>query len=134
MLPVSNTSTTTRRAQAWGIASHLAPSAPARTRPTDAPPPAAREFRGAWLATVKNIDWPSKPGLSTAQMKAELVSLLDRAKGLNLNAVILQVRPAGDALYKSAHEPWSEFLTGKMGQAPAGDFDPLAFAVAEAHA
>ena len=134
MLPVSNTSTTTRRARARGIASHLAPSASARTRPTDAPPPAAREFRGAWLATVKNIDWPSKPGLSTAQMKAELVSLLDRAKALNLNAVILQVRPAGDALYKSPHEPWSEFLTGKMGQAPAGDFDPLAFAVAEAHA
>lgn len=92
-----------------------------------------REFRGAWLATVKNIDWPSKPGLSVSQMKTELTTLLDQAAAMRLNAVMMQVRPAGDALYKSNIEPWSEFLTGTQGVAPADDFDPLAFAVEQAH-
>jgi uncharacterized lipoprotein YddW (UPF0748 family) len=98
------------------------------------PPPVAREFRGAWLATVKNIDWPSRPGLTVPQMKAELLGMLDRAQALGLNAVVMQVRPAGDALYASAIEPWSQFLTGKEGQAPADGFDPLAFAIEQAHA
>lgn len=97
------------------------------------PPPPAREFRGAWVATVKNIDWPSKPGLSTAQQKAELLIILDRAAQLKLNAVLLQVRPACDALYASKLEPWSEYLTGKMGRAPSPFYDPLEFAVTEAH-
>jgi uncharacterized lipoprotein YddW (UPF0748 family) len=93
----------------------------------------AREFRGAWIATVANIDWPSKEGLSVAEQKRELVRLLDLAAELNLNAVIFQVRPACDAIYASALEPWSEYLTGKMGQAPQPAYDPLAFAVDEAH-
>lgn len=97
------------------------------------PPPPPREFRGAWIASVSNIDWPSKPGLSSAQQKAELVSLLDKASQLRLNAVILQVRPACDALYASRQEPWSEYLTGKMGQAPNPPYDPLAFAIEQAH-
>lgn len=97
------------------------------------PPAVPREFRGVWLASVKNIDWPSRPGLTTAQQKAELQTLLDRAQRLRLNAVLLQVRPSCDALYASKIEPWSEFLTGRMGQAPAPYYDPLAFAVAEAH-
>ena len=65
----------------------------------DAPPPLAREFRAVWVASVDNIDWPSRPGLSTWQQQAELIEILNRAVELDLNAVILQVRPAGDALY-----------------------------------
>jgi uncharacterized lipoprotein YddW (UPF0748 family) len=97
------------------------------------PPKPAREFRGAWIATVANIDWPSKPGLGVAQQKAELVALLDRAAQLKLNAVIFQARPVCDALYASPFEPWSEYLTGTMGRAPRPLYDPLAFAIAEAH-
>ena len=93
----------------------------------------SREFRGVWVATVNNIDWPSKAGLPVAQQKAELLALLDRAAQLHLNAVIFQVRPACDALYASAREPWSEYLTGTMGRAPQPYYDPLEFAVAEAH-
>jgi len=92
-----------------------------------------REFRAVWVATVANIDWPSKPGLSTQQQKAELRAILDRAEFLKMNAVIFQVRPAADALYDSKYEPWSEFLTGKMGKAPDPYYDPLKFAVREAH-
>ncbi|RCJ29145.1 hypothetical protein A6770_00685 [Nostoc minutum NIES-26] len=97
------------------------------------PPSPTREFRGAWIATVANIDWPSKPGLPNAQQKTELIAMLDRAVQLKLNAVILQVRTGCDALYPSPYEPWSEFLTGKMGKAPEPNYDPLAFAVEEAH-
>jgi uncharacterized lipoprotein YddW (UPF0748 family) len=98
------------------------------------PPEPAREFRGAWITEVAtNQDWPSKPGLPAAQQKAELIALLDRAVQLKLNAVILQVRPACDAMYASPIEPWSAYLTGKMGQPPQPFYDPLAFAVAEAH-
>ncbi len=93
---------------------------------------APAEFRGAWVATVHNIDWPSRPGLSAGEQKAELRRLLDRAAGLGLNAILLQVRPASDALYASEIEPWSQFLTGRQGVSPG--YDPLAFAVAEAHA
>jgi uncharacterized lipoprotein YddW (UPF0748 family) len=97
------------------------------------PPPVPREFRAVWVATVDNIDWPSRRGLSTERQKAELIRILDRASTLHLNAVLLQVRPAADALYDSSIEPWSEYLTGRQGQAPAPYYDPLAFAVAEAH-
>jgi len=57
----------------------------------------AREFRGAWVATVYNLDWPSKAGLSAAQQQAELRAILDRAAELKLNAILLQVRPSADA-------------------------------------
>jgi uncharacterized lipoprotein YddW (UPF0748 family) len=90
-------------------------------------------MRGIWIATVNNIDWPSRSDLSTDQQKAKLVDLLDKAKALNLNAVFFQVRPATDALYQSELEPWSEYLTGQMGKAPEPFYDPLAFATAEAH-
>ena len=92
-----------------------------------------REFRAAWIPTVGNSCWPSKPGLTTAEQKAELLALLDRAQELRMNAVIFQVRPACDALYKSDIEPWSEYLTGIQGRAPSPYYDPLEFAVAEAH-
>jgi len=93
-----------------------------------------QEFRGAWVATVHNIDWPSRPGLPAGQQQAELRAILDRAVDLKLNAILLQVRPASDALYKSSLEPWSNFLTGAMGRAPSPAYDPLEFAVQEAHA
>lgn len=116
----------------------LAPAARAQVEPPldggAEPPPIAREFRGAWIASVRNIDWPSKPGLTTAQQKAELIALLDRAAALKLNAVILQVRPACDAMYDSPYEPWSEYLTGRQGQPPSPFYDPLTFACSEAHA
>lgn len=106
----------------------------AATNAFPAPPPIQREFRGAWIATVGNINWPSKPGLPVAQQKAELLRILDDARDLKLNAILFQVRPAGDAFYKSDIEPWSEYLTGEMGRAPEPFYDPLAFAVSEAHA
>lgn len=93
---------------------------------------ASPEFRGAWVASVYNIDWPSKTGLSPAAQKAELIQLLNKAQELNLNAILLQVRPESDALYSSSKEPWSRFLTGTQGKSPG--YDPLAFAIKEAHA
>lgn len=96
-------------------------------------PAAPREFRAVWVATVANIDWPSRKGLSTAQQQAEALALLDLAAQLKLNAVILQVRPAADALYDSRLEPWSEYLSGRQGQAPEPFYDPLAFWISEAH-
>lgn len=98
----------------------------------EAPTP-MREFRAAWIATVANIDWPSKKGLSTDEQKKELIAWLDKAVELNLNAVILQIRPSADALYASRIEPWSEYLSGTMGKPPKPFYDPLKFAVAEAH-
>ena len=96
-------------------------------------PPAPREFRAAWIATVANIDWPSEPGLPVDRQKAELRRMLDQAAALNLNAVIFQVRPHADALYDSPHEPWSYYLTGKQGRVPNPSYDPLRFAVEAAH-
>lgn len=92
-----------------------------------------REFRGVWVATVDNIDWPSKRTLDTASQKKELLDILDRAAEINLNAVVFQVRPSADALYKSDLEPWSEYLTNAQGVPPNPEWDPLAFAVEEAH-
>jgi uncharacterized lipoprotein YddW (UPF0748 family) len=107
---------------------------PAQPRTGDQPPSMPREFRGAWVASVANIDWPSRPGLSAWAQQAELIAILDRARALRLNAILLQVRPAGDALYASPYEPWSAYLTGVEGRPPEPYYDPLAFAVKEAHA
>lgn len=95
------------------------------------PPPLAREFRAAWVATVANIDWPSKPGLPAVEQKKELIAILDKCQALNLNAIVMQVRPMCDALHESNLEPWSEYLTGEQGKSPG--YDPLAFAVEESH-
>src|SRR3954471_10447100 len=97
------------------------------------PPPPLREYRAAWIATEANIDWPSRKDLTTAEQKSELIAMLDRAQRLKLNAIIFQVRPACDAMYASTIEPWSEYLTGTMGKAPEPYYDPLTFAVEEAH-
>jgi len=98
------------------------------------PPPEPRQFRAAWVATVANIDWPSRPGLTTLEQQGQARAILDRARAIGLNALVLQVRPAGDALYASRLEPWSEYLSGRQGQPPRPWWDPLAFWVREAHA
>ncbi len=98
------------------------------------PPPAPREFRAAWVSTVANIDWPSRSNLTVIQQQTEALAILDRAKAMHLNAIVLQVRPSADALYASRIEPWSESLTGVQGQAPQPWYDPLAFWVNHAHA
>ncbi|MCK5940654.1 MAG: family 10 glycosylhydrolase, partial [Planctomycetes bacterium] len=104
------------------------------SREPDAPPLPDREFRAAWVATVANIDWPSRPGLPVAQQQQEARAILDRLVELNMNAVVFQVRPHADALYDSPLEPWSAYLTGAQGQAPTPYYDPLAFWIDEAHA
>ncbi len=96
-------------------------------------PKTEREFRAAWVATVANINWPSKPGLSTDEQKREAVKLLDLLQKINFNAVIFQVRPQCDALYKSELEPWSYYLTGVQGKAPDPFYDPLEFWIEQAH-
>ena len=109
-----------------------APAAPTGGSP-DAPPPIAREFRAAWVATVAHIDWPSRRGLTSAQQRAEMLDLLNKAQAIGLNAIALQVRPAADAIYPSTLEPWSEFLTGASGRAPDTPWDPLAEWVEQSH-
>jgi uncharacterized lipoprotein YddW (UPF0748 family) len=96
-------------------------------------PKVMQEFRAAWIASVANINWPSKPGLSTAEQQREAIVLLDLLKSLNFNAAILQIRPQADAMYKSEIEPWSYFLTGVQGKAPDPYYDPLEFWVEAAH-
>jgi uncharacterized lipoprotein YddW (UPF0748 family) len=98
-----------------------------------APDPAVpkRQFRAMWIASVVNIDWPSRQGLPAAAQQAEYVRWLDHAQRLKMNAVVVQVRPTADAFWPSQHEPWSVWLTGQQGKDPG--YDPLAFAVAEAH-
>ena len=89
------------------------------------------EFRAAWIPSVYNLSFPSGSGLSADAQKAQAIRLLDAAKSAGLNAVLLQVRPEGDALYASSLEPWSRYLTGAQGQGPG--YDPLAFFIAEGH-
>jgi uncharacterized lipoprotein YddW (UPF0748 family) len=99
----------------------------------DITPSIEREFRAVWIASVANINWPSKRGLSTNQQKKEAINLLNLLKENNFNTVILQVRPQADALYKSDLEPWSYYLTGTQGKAPSPYYDPLKFWIKEAH-
>ncbi len=91
------------------------------------------EFRAVWVATVANIDWPSQTGLTTEQQKQEVLDILNRQQQLGMNAVILQVRPAADAFYPSALEPWSRYLSGISGKAPEPFYDPLQFWIEECH-
>ena len=91
------------------------------------------EFRAVWIATVENIDWPSKKGLPVEEQKEEFIHLLNMHKRNGMNAVVMQVRPVSDAFYPSRYEPWSEYLTGKQGQAPFPYYDPLQFMIEETH-
>ncbi|WP_297406174.1 family 10 glycosylhydrolase [uncultured Cetobacterium sp.] len=91
-----------------------------------------REFRGIWIATVDNINWPSKKGLSVEDQKKEYIDILNEIKSLNMNAIIMQVRPTADRFYKyPSSEPWSQYITGESGKNPG--YDPLAFFIEEAH-
>lgn len=91
------------------------------------------EFRAAWVASVENIDWPSKKGLPVDSQKVEFTRLLDMHERNGMNAVVVQIRPAADAFYPSPYEPWSEWLTGVQGQAPDPYYDPLQFMIEETH-
>jgi uncharacterized lipoprotein YddW (UPF0748 family) len=93
-----------------------------------------RELRGVWIATVANIDWPSSPAETSGEQIRELVEIFDKLKAAGINAVYFQVRTECDALYRSSYEPWSYWLTGKQGKSPDPYYDPLSFAVNEAHA
>ncbi|MDN4074965.1 glycoside hydrolase family 10 protein [Fictibacillus terranigra] len=90
-----------------------------------------QELRAAWIASVTNIDWPSKPGLSIAQQKEEFTRFLDEQKAMNMNAVVMQIKPTADAFYPSQYGLWSKYLTGVQGKDPG--YDPLSFMVEEAH-
>ncbi len=94
---------------------------------------AQRELRGVWISTVANIDYPTTQTTDSNRLKAELETIMDHSQAMGFNAIFFQVRPTADAFYKSSIFPWSRYLTGKQGVAPADDFDPLAFAVEEAH-
>lgn len=93
----------------------------------------AKEMRGVWIASIANIDWPSKPGLSINALKQETSQILDHLKQLGINCIFLQVRPSADALYASALEPWAACLTGLQGVAPPQNFDPLSFWIEQSH-
>lgn len=92
-----------------------------------------REFRAAWIATVGNIDWPSKKGLDAYTQQQEFIRIVDQLKYNGLNAVIVQIRPAADALYDSPYENWSRYLSGKQGLAPMPYYDPLSFMIQACH-
>ncbi|MCL1988097.1 MAG: family 10 glycosylhydrolase [Firmicutes bacterium] len=93
-----------------------------------------RDFRGVWVATVINLDFPSRAGLSNAEIMQEIDYIVQHSRSVGMNAIVLQVRPAGDALYPSAIFPWSKYLTGEQGLAPPGGFDPLAYWIEQSHA
>ena len=90
-------------------------------------------MRAVWIATIANIDWPSSATLSSGQQQKEFIELLDLCKIYNMNTVVFQIRPASDAFYASAFEPWSQWLTGKQGNRPDPYYDPLRFATTECH-
>jgi uncharacterized lipoprotein YddW (UPF0748 family) len=101
---------------------------------TLAPPEPPREFRGIWIASVQNIDWPSASNLLVRTQRAEIIRNLDGLQKMNVNAVLLQVRPSCDALYATTLEPWSEYLTGASGISPSeSGYDPLQIWIDEAH-
>jgi uncharacterized lipoprotein YddW (UPF0748 family) len=91
------------------------------------------EMRAVWVATVDNIDWPDKPTINSEEQRASFIRLLDMHQRNGLNAIIMQIRPATDAMYPSPFEPWSQWLTGRQGQPPVPYYDPLEFMVTETH-
>ena len=92
-----------------------------------------REMRAVWVATVRNIDWPSKQGLSVADQQKELIDLIDLHKENGMNVIVFQVRPACDAMYQSTYEPWAQWLTGIQGKTPEPFYDPLEYIIEECH-
>jgi uncharacterized lipoprotein YddW (UPF0748 family) len=109
----------------------LADSAPSPAGEGAGHVPPLRQMRGMWIASVVNINWPSRQGLSAEQQQAEMTAWLDLAVQRRLNSVFVQIRPTADAFWPSRYEPWSHWLTGTQGKDPG--YDPLGFAVREAH-
>ena len=91
------------------------------------------EFRGVWVATVDNIDWPGKGNFDTDSQKVEFIRLLDMHQRNGMNAMVVQIRPCTDAFYPSPYEPWSQWLTGTQGKPPSPYYDPLQFMIDETH-
>jgi uncharacterized lipoprotein YddW (UPF0748 family) len=92
-----------------------------------------REFRAAWITTVSNLDWPLNKNQTTEAQKQQLIDIFDSHKAAGLNAVFLQIRTNSDAFYPTDLAPWADWLTGLQGRTPSPYYDPLAFAVTEAH-
>jgi len=109
------------------------PMAPVNAKTVSSATSEKKEMRGMWVATVVNIDYPSKPTADPAVLKSEALKILNMAEEIGFNAVFLQVRPTADAFYKSDYFPWSKYLTGSQGKAPSNGFDPLEFWITEAH-
>ena len=97
------------------------------------PLPPKREFRGVWIATVNNIDYPRNSTVYSVALKEQYKKLIEKYKDMGFNAIIFQIRPSGDALYPTDLAPWSKYLTGKQGRSPAPYFDPLEFFIEETH-
>ncbi len=95
--------------------------------------PPKREFRGVWLSSVFNIDFPISATATPEAQRADFIRILDLHRQMGINAVFVQIRPSADALYASTIEPWSQWLTGAQGRAPSPAWDPLIFMVEEAH-
>ncbi len=91
------------------------------------------EVRACWVASVGNLDFPSRMGLSSQGLKDEIDAIIENCKDMGLNTIFFQVRPTGDALYRSEIFPWSAYLTGTQGKAPDSGFDPLAYFIERAH-
>ena len=106
------------------IGCFIALSLPAQTTP---------EFRGVWVATVDNIDWPTKGDYNSNSQKASFIKLLEMHQRNGINALVVQIRPCTDAFYPSPFEPWSQWLTGIQGRPPSPYYDPLAFMISETH-
>ena len=133
-------------------ATTVAPPQPVAVRPSVRPAPAfdtllleppldslgvappKREFRAVWIATIDNLDWPSRKALPVADQQREFVEYLDMSQQTGLNAVVVQIRAAADAFYAKSSEPWSEWLTGQQGLAPDPFYDPMEFMIREARA
>ncbi|HPO56771.1 MAG TPA: family 10 glycosylhydrolase, partial [Ignavibacteriaceae bacterium] len=105
----------------------MSSNAPAQTIPLK------RELRGVWVATVTNIDWPSKKTLSPALQRSEIITILNRHQVNGINCIMLQIRATCDAFFESPYEPWSEWLSNIQGVAPNPLYDPLAYWITEAH-
>lgn len=88
-----------------------------------------REFRGAWIQAVNG----QFQGLPTQVIQQKLSRQLDVLKADGVNAIIFQVRPECDALYKSDYEPWSRYLSGQQGKVPSPYWDPLLWMIDQCH-
>lgn len=117
---------------AVAVTGSSAQAGPAASRVRTDPMRPKHQLRGLWIATVVNLNWPSRRDLTPEQQQSELTDWFDLAVQRGYNAIVLQVRSAAQVMYESPLEPWSAYLTGTQGRHPG--YDPLAFAVEEAHA